>query len=348
MRPDRGPRRLRWLHVGRPGRRCGPVVLLYHRVARPVADPQLLAVTPDQFADHLALLADRFEPVPLADLVARVQAGRESRDLVTVTLDDGYADNLFAAKPLLERHGVPATVFVASGLVGSGRRFWWDELERLLLRPGRLPSPLTFQIADERLHWELDGDATYTRARAGELAAWTVLDARAPGPRQQVYRDLCSRLRAWDEKEQEHALDHLRRVVAPDEETDGDTPRPLTAEELAFLADGDLVAVGAHTVTHPVLAQLPADRQAEEIHGSKRQLEAALNRSVTSFAYPYGAAGDFDRRTVSLVREAGFSHACANIAGRVRPRTNPFRIPRLLVRGWSADELERRLAAVAA
>jgi peptidoglycan/xylan/chitin deacetylase (PgdA/CDA1 family) len=348
MRPDRGPRPLRWLYVSRRGPLRDPVVLLYHRVARPVADPQLLAVTPEQFADHLALLADRFEPVPLPDLVARVQAGRESRDVVAVTFDDGYADNLLAAKPLLERHGVPASVFVASGLLGSGRRFWWDELERLLLRPGRLPSPLTFQIAGEQLHWELDGDAAYTRARAGELAGWTVLDARAPGPRQEVYRDLCSRLRARDETEQEHALEHLRRVVAPDQETDGDTARPLTADELALLADGDLVAIGAHTVTHPVLAQLPADRQAEEIKGSKRQLEAVLNRPVTSFAYPYGAAGDFDRRTVSLVRDAGFSHACASVAGRVRPRTNPFRIPRLLVRGWSADELERRLATMAA
>ena len=347
MRPDRGLRRLRWLRVTRKRRAHDPVVLLYHRVARAVPDPQLLAVTPEQFDDHLALITDRFEAVPLAEIVARARAGSGPRDVVTVTFDDGYADNLFAAKPLLERHGVPATVFVASGVIENGRRFWWDELERLLLRPGRVPSPLTFQIAGERLRWELDGDAAYTSARAGELAGWTVLDAHVPGPRQQVYRDLCSRLRVLDETERDHALEHLRRVVAP-LQNDGDTPRPLTADELALLADGDLVAIGAHTITHPVLSQLPAGRQAEEIAGSKRQLEAALNRSVTSFAYPYGAAGDFDWTTVSLVRDAGFSQACASVAGRVRPRTNPFRIPRLLVRGWSADELERRLAAVAA
>jgi peptidoglycan/xylan/chitin deacetylase (PgdA/CDA1 family) len=329
-------------------RQRGPVVLLYHRVAQTVTDPQLLAVPPEQFADHLALISDRFEPVPLPDLVTRVRAGRGSRDVIAVTFDDGYADNLFAARPLLEQHGVPATVFVASGLLRSGRRFWWDELERLLLRPGRLPSPLTLQIAGARLHWELDGDATYTRARADDLAGWSVLDARAPGPRQQAYRDLCSRLRALDATEQQHALEHLRRVVAPREETDGDTARPLTAAELVLLAENDLVTIGAHTITHPVLSQLPADRQAEEIGGSKRQLEAALDRPVTSFAYPYGAAGDFDRTTVSLVRDAGFSQACASVEGRVRPRTNPFRIPRLLVRGWSADELERRLATMTA
>jgi peptidoglycan/xylan/chitin deacetylase (PgdA/CDA1 family) len=347
MQPERG-RVLRWLPMSRKGRQPGPVVLLYHRVAQAVTDPQLLAVPPEQFADHLALISDRFEPVPLPDLVTRVRAGRESRDVIAVTFDDGYADNLFAARPLLEQHGVPATVFVASGLLRSGRRFWWDELERLLLRPGRLPSPLTLQIAGERLHWELDGDAAYSRARAGELAEWTVLDERAPAPRQQAYRDLCSRLRALDETDQEHALEHLRRVVATHEETDGDTARPLTAAELVLLADGDLVTVGAHTITHPVLSQLPADRQAGEIGGSKRHLEAAVDRPVTSFAYPYGAAGDFDRTTVSLVRDAGFSEACTSVAGRVRPRTNPFQIPRLLVRGWSADELERRLATMAA
>jgi peptidoglycan/xylan/chitin deacetylase (PgdA/CDA1 family) len=347
MRPEGSLRRLHRLRVGQKARPRDPVVLLYHRVARAAADPQLLAVTPEQFADHLALIADRFQPVALPDLVARVQAGHASRDAVTVTFDDGYADNLYAARPLLEQRGVPATVYVTSGFVGSGRGFWWDELERLLLRPGRLPSPLALEIAGERLQWQLDGDAMYSRARADELAGWTVLDARAPAPRQQVYRDLCSRLRALDETERGRALEQLRRVVAPCEKTDGDAARPLTADELARLADGGLVAIGAHTITHPVLSRLPTNRQAEEIRESKRQLEAALNRPVTSFSYPYGAAGDFDRTTVSLVRDARFSHACANVAGRVRPRTDPFRIPRLLVRGWSASELEHRLATMA-
>ena len=319
-----------------------PLVLLYHRLGPAVPDPQLLGVSAEHFAEHLQLISERYVPMPLADVVAAAAEGRAPRSAVAIAFDDGYADNLFVAKPLLERSGIPATVFVASGYVRSGRPFWWDELDRLLLRPGRLPPRLTLEIGDETMTWNLEEDGPYAHPRAALRMSWTVLDDSDPGPRQRIYRALCDRLRGLDPAERERALERLRLVAEP-EVPDEAMPRPLTVGELARLVEGDLVEVGAHTVNHPALAQLPRERQAEEVADSKHELEEMLGRPISSFAYPFGTSADFDETTVAVVREAGFLRACANLDGRLTRRTDPFRVPRLLVRDWSGDELARRL-----
>jgi peptidoglycan/xylan/chitin deacetylase (PgdA/CDA1 family) len=106
-------------------------ILLYHRVASVSSDPWRLAVPPDLFERQLGVIAARFRPLPLRELVAGLRAGELPNRAVSLTFDDGYRDNLLAAKPLLERHGVPATVFVISGYIDSERDFWWDVLGRV-------------------------------------------------------------------------------------------------------------------------------------------------------------------------------------------------------------------------
>jgi peptidoglycan/xylan/chitin deacetylase (PgdA/CDA1 family) len=331
----------------RRGRQGGaaPVVLLYHRIAHASSDPQHLCVTPEHFAQHVEVVAERYEPVRLGDLVAALRAGELPSRAVAITFDDGYADNLAAAKPVLERKGAPATVFVASGWMGGDRMYWWDELESLLLRPGRLPSVLEIEIGHEILHWQLGEDAVYTPEAAADRSDWTVLDRDDPGPRQLIYRELSARLRDLDERARERVLDYLRSTRVGGDMSNG-KPRPMTADELRRLADGDLVDVGAHTITHPSLSRLEPDMQRMEIAGSKRQLEGALNRTVTSFAYPYGGASDFDKMTAQIVRDAGFDHACANVSSRLVRGTDAYRLPRLLVRDCDGAELTRRLAGV--
>ena len=312
-------------------------MLAYHRVGRVTTDPQLLCVTPEHFTEHLELITKRYEPARLDELVAATRPDRA----VAVTFDDGYADTLLAAKPLLERAGVHATVFVATGCIRDGRRFWWDELERLLLRPGRLPATLSLDVNGEILEWELGDDAAYPADRAIERFGWNVLDSRCPGPRQRIYRDLCARLRLLDDARRDRVLGQLASLADTDDA--GETPPPLTPSQLRELAQGELMDIGAHTVTHPVLSQLAEEGQREEVVGSKRDLEEAVDTRVTSFAYPYGGPTDFDETTVSVVRAAGFDCACSTVPGRLRRTTNAFRMPRVVVRDWSGEELQRVL-----
>jgi peptidoglycan/xylan/chitin deacetylase (PgdA/CDA1 family) len=110
--------------------RGGAIILGYHRVASSDRDPFGLCVSAGNFAEHLEVLSRALRPIPLAALVGRLRNGARLDGIVVVTFDDGYVDNLEAAKPLLERWNVPATVHVVAGALGA--RFWWDELTALL------------------------------------------------------------------------------------------------------------------------------------------------------------------------------------------------------------------------
>jgi peptidoglycan/xylan/chitin deacetylase (PgdA/CDA1 family) len=105
------------------------VVLLYHRVGEPAADPYGQAVSPATLASHLEMLRRRYRVLPLEELLDRLLRRAVPDGAVAVTFDDGYADNLTAAWPVAARQGVPMTVFVTVRPVLEGRPFPWDERE---------------------------------------------------------------------------------------------------------------------------------------------------------------------------------------------------------------------------
>jgi peptidoglycan/xylan/chitin deacetylase (PgdA/CDA1 family) len=111
------------------------------------------------------------------------------------------------------------------------------------------------------------------------------------------------------------------------------------------LAADDLVELGAHTASHPMLSAQSADVQRREIEESKERLEAIVGSPLQGFAYPFGGRADYTAITTRLVRDAGYQYACSNFPGKVGLGTRAFEIPRLVVRDWPGDEFERRLDA---
>ena len=338
----RGFGRLRRVAGGRGGRSEGRVlILLYHRVAKLKSDPWGLAVTPRRFDEHLEVLRQHAKPVRLRELSRGLRDGVLPERAVVVTFDDGYADNLHNAKPLLERHDVPATVFVVSGFVGRKREFWWDELGRWLLRPGVLPDTLTLRVGGNTHRWELGEAAQYSVEQFRRHRGWRAWQ-RIPTPRHGLYLSLCDLLRPIGEAERESKLDELRGwvVAAPERRPNH---RPLSPVEIGKLDEGGLVEVGAHTVAHPVLSALPWVSQRSEIAESKARLENVVRNTVTSFAYPFGKSHDYTAETVDLVRRAGFGCACSTFAGAVGGSSDRFQLPRMYVRNWDGDRLAQRL-----
>ncbi|MGQ9727680.1 MAG: polysaccharide deacetylase family protein [Candidatus Fervidibacter sp.] len=298
----------------------GAVILCYHRVAHLPESPRRLWVSPERFAEHLDYLVRSCHPISLADLVQGLQNGRVPDKSIVVTFDDGYADNLWNAKPLLERYGVPATVFVTSGFVGQGRWFYWDELACLLLEANEgIPHMLTLALPDGQQH-------------RFPLATWQ--------QRLQTYYALHDRLRPLPHSERDQVLEQVRHQLGDLTEAQREKHRALHPEELLELVQGGLVEVGAHTVHHPDLPCLPEAAQWQEIGESKQQLEAMLDRPVRFFAYPYGNGSDQTRK---LVRQAGFVAACALLEGTANNFSNLFWLPRLFVENWDGDGLARQL-----
>jgi peptidoglycan/xylan/chitin deacetylase (PgdA/CDA1 family) len=106
-----------------------------------------------------------------------------------------------------------------------------------------------------------------------------------------------------------------------------------------------LIEIGAHSVTHAALSALPSDSQRDEVHGSKVWLEELVDRPVTSFAYPFGGRSDFGRETVTIVREAGFTCACANVAEPVEQASALFELPRVQLQDWDGDTFASYLSS---
>jgi peptidoglycan/xylan/chitin deacetylase (PgdA/CDA1 family) len=313
-----------------------PIILMYHRVADPVFDPWGLAVAPHRFEEHLAVLREVRVPLAMTEFVDRLEQGILPNRAVGVTFDDGYVDNLVAAKPRLERAGIPASVFITTGNVGRAREFWWDELARLILGHWQdLDCEIT--LAGERFRLTL-----LTPSKSDlSLPRWE--DWQRPRTeREFAYLEIWKRLRPLPGSECEVGMSNVRAAFgeSPGEESN----LPMTTEQIEELAAGGLIELGAHTVTHPALTALCREDRQREVAGSKSDCERLAGVPINGFSYPHG---DFNDETRALVRESGFRFACAARGRCVEAdRFDRFSLPRLPVTNWDAEAFERALLAV--
>jgi peptidoglycan/xylan/chitin deacetylase (PgdA/CDA1 family) len=332
-----------------PTPRGGGLVLMYHRAADLDVDPYRMAVSPAHLAEHLEILARSTRPITAGCLAASLDAGRIPDGTTVVTFDDGYADLATEVRPLLERIGVHATMFITSSAVDRPREFWWDVLDRVLLEPHPVPQHLRLRIDEETLEWDLGGDAEGlpppARDASGRVVVWRAWHP-PPTARHRVHRELWVRLRSLPTLERERAVDSLLAWAGLDP-TARPSHRTLRADELAAIVDGGLVEIGAHTVTHPSLGSLPVDAQREEIESSRASLEALLGRPVPSLAYPYGAEPDVTPDTVTLAREAGFTSAYVTAQGRVREGSDRHALPRIFVPDLDGEDFSKLLLRTA-
>ena len=304
-----------------PGRGAGDVggnpgaVLLYHRVGARVPDTHGLSVRTEDFRAHLRILAERYRPMALPELVSAARSGLPA-GAVAVTFDDGYLEMLTHVSPILLEYGIPATFFVNTDRLDDPHEFWWDVLERVFVSPDEIP-PVLDLFEDGR--WR---HSTVTAAERS--AAMTSLFALLFPLSSREREAIMTRVTRWS-----------GLALAP-----RDTHRAMTGDEIRELGARPGHAVGAHTVHHLSLLGQSEETQWREVCESKQRLERLVGWRIDALAYPYG---QFDGTTVRVARQAGFSIAATVEARAVHPGVDPLLVPRIEVKSGDGTALEALL-----
>lgn len=284
-------------------------VLCYHRVASRTSDINSMIVSPENFRTQMDYLKRNFRIVRFEETWDNLD-----KPAVAVTFDDGYADNLTEALPILENLGIPATFFISTGNLSTSNEFWWDALERMV--SGADSCPARFSLQDP-VHGK----------------AWPCVTAEE---RMVMFQDL-HQVFMYGTGEQRTEWLRQIEIWTGGRCPDAGINRLLTGDEVRELSNHSGVTIGAHSVTHPRLSALPEEEQRYEIVESGRLLSNIIGREVPVFAYPFGQKPDFDMTAARICREAGYLKAAAAFPGEAHRWTDPYRIPRHFIYNWDPD-----------
>jgi peptidoglycan/xylan/chitin deacetylase (PgdA/CDA1 family) len=296
-------------------------VLGYHRIAEDAGDPWGNCLAPAVFAEHMDVLQREFRPTRLADVASPRDHTHDHgrRTPIAVTFDDGYSEVLHEALPILEKHDIPATVFLVSDAAGSV--FWWDRLRLVLEEPVALPATMDLNIAGADIRWG---------AGEGVQALYGALHKALHGLPTAAVEDALLAVEAWAGPQR----------ARPTETTPPRLPRTLDEGEILELAAHPLVELGSHGATHRALPGLSGQALHEEIEGSRRRLEDLLSRPVGSFSYPFGLLDDGIRMEVA---RKGYHRACTSWNGLIARGADPLNMPRIWPPSVNGEVMRRWL-----
>jgi len=262
-------------------------ILVYHKV-NDDRDPFFPAIPIDVFAKQMDYFASNFNVCSLESAIEGMEHKDVPDNAVVVTFDDGYKDNYVNAFPILRRLSIPATIFLATDAISSGKVLWHDRvfaafretkvsfLKGFNENSGGYP----LRTLEEKLFGQQHVLKLLRSLNGRERSLW--LD------------QLIDRLEVEDRKETSNLM--------------------LTWDEVGDMQQGG-ISFGSHSVTHPILSRLSIDEARIEICESKRIIEERLGVRVRSFAYPSGRKIDFNEKIKDILREAGYSCALTMIFG---------------------------------
>lgn len=283
------------------GARARLSILIFHRVL-PQPDPLFpQEMHAARFDALCSWLTEWFNVLPLDEAGRRLREGSLPARALAITFDDGYADNHDVALPILRRHGLNASFFVASGFLDGG--IMWNDM---LIEAVRRTTATS-----------LDVEAG-VGLPLGRLPVVTVAERR------QAAEALIRALKYVGRDERRRATEAVARVAGVQ------LPRDMmmTGSQVRALHAAGM-RIGGHTVDHPILARLDSAAARAEIIGGKAALESLIDAPVRLFAYPNGRPGeDFTGEHVVMAREAGFELAVTTGWGAARRSTDPWRLPR--------------------
>ena len=288
-------------------------ILIYHRVL-PQKDPLFPGeVDASEFEQQLRLLKSCMNFISLSDAVSGIRCGNLPPRAACVTFDDGYADNAEVALPILQKLGIPATFFVATGFLNGGR-MWNDSVIEMVRR---VSGPLDLRAID-----------------LGSFEVGTTPQ------RQQAISTLIGTLKYLPLEERRMQIERMSDRL----QLELPTNLMMTSAQVAQLHNAGM-EIGGHTVSHPILARLsPSDARCEIAKG-KEALEDIIQTPVRFFAYPNGKPGqDYLSEHVRIVKDLGFEAAVSTARGAMSENADLYQLPRFTPWDRAAHKFVLRVA----
>ena len=276
------------------------IILMYHRVfnERPSFpyDPAMY-VTAKTLEMHIRNLLDFFDIVSLDSILDN---NNRDKRLCAITFDDGWVDNYEYAFPVLKKYNVPATIFVPVGIIGTRKRFWFQEIWEIVLKASRN---------------SLEGE--FIQYFSNQLPSWKPLSVGVD--------EVCSLISGLKERPAED-LDSLVKEaygrLGIDEDTSADI---LNWDQVKEMGD-HCITFGPHGLNHYILPGLSTDNKKMEIMDSYRILKDMDVPVAPFFCYPNG---DWDSETIRLVKQGGYRAGVTTTLGYNTEETNPFLLNRI-------------------
>jgi peptidoglycan/xylan/chitin deacetylase (PgdA/CDA1 family) len=271
----------------------GAIITLHH--VRPPRHDQfqpnrLLEVTPDFFETVIRRLRrSRTDIVSMDEVHRRITERDFSRRFISVTFDDGYRDTLECAYPILKRHDVPFTIYVATSFADRIGELWWLALEAVVAQN----QMVGLQI-DGRECWFHCPDVHQKRTVYNHIY-WWLRGLKSEQELRAAMRDLASR----------HKVS-MRAFCAE---------LCMDWQELSAIAADPLVTVGAHTVNHPILSKIDEAAVRAELENCRAVIEATLGTRPQHLAYPVGDRTSAGPREFKIAAELGFKTAVTTRPG---------------------------------
>ena len=277
-------------------------VIVYHRI-KPIKDRwSISTLDSKEFEKQILYIKKTHKILDLEEMANIIKKKKKlPKRSAVITFDDGYLDNYKYAFPVLEKHKIPATIFLTTGFIGGNDCFWWDKLGYVI-----------FNTKMEKINLRNFGEIYPKSIRKSEHSFDIFIERFKQIPKQKRLR----------------IIEELVTI------SDIEIPKQLGKELILSWdqvkeMDDHGIKFGAHTVNHPILTEIPLKQAEKEIIESKKDIEKKIKKPINTFCYPNGQPGDYNDDIKNILRENGFICSLTLLFKTVTKKSDLFELGRI-------------------
>ena len=260
-------------------------------------------VDKERFDNQMKYLKNNYNVISLEEFVKTFKEKRKfKKNTVVITFDDGYLNNYINVFPILKKYRLPSTMFVITGLIGTNKLAWWDEIKFAILKTDK--NKYTFEFKGRTINLDLSNE----QKRLEEFI---------------VIHKLVSK---YNFKLRQEATKKINRDLKSKKlEGNPENYRFMNWDQIMELSNNN-IEIGAHSITHPYLSNIPKREMIKEIKDCKIFIEEKIQKPVKSFCYP---SGDTTKDISNLVKNIGYTSAYTTKMGQITNDSNPYALERI-------------------